>query len=129
VQLLNQQVSCVVAEQSGKLKAAFDAACAGMRTETKLQRTLAFVTWPMPWAASLAQLCCWKVLQAAASWAPLCILLRTLTETHAAHLLLPVCRYADGNKVAMNVGFYYMANAMGRLTGTLVSGALEAVAS
>lgn len=24
----------------------------------------------------------------------------------------------------MNVGFYYMANAMGRLTGTLVSGAL-----
>jgi hypothetical protein len=35
-----------------------------------------------------------------------------------------MCRYADGNKVAMNVGFYYMANAMGRLTGTLVSGAL-----
>lgn len=26
--------------------------------------------------------------------------------------------------MAMNVGFYYMANAMGRLTGTLVSGAL-----
>lgn len=24
----------------------------------------------------------------------------------------------------MNVGFYYMANALGRLTGTLVSGAL-----
>jgi hypothetical protein len=26
-------------------------------------------------------------------------------------------RYAEGDKVAMNVGFYYMANAMGRLTG------------
>eukprot|EP00879_Flechtneria_rotunda_P003158 GHRR01003380.1.p1 GENE.GHRR01003380.1~~GHRR01003380.1.p1 ORF type:complete len:394 (+),score=103.63 GHRR01003380.1:590-1771(+) len=35
-----------------------------------------------------------------------------------------IVRYADGDKVAMNVGFYYMANAMGRLTGTLVSGAL-----
>ena len=26
-------------------------------------------------------------------------------------------RYADGDKAAINVGFYYMANAMGRLTG------------
>lgn len=38
--------------------------------------------------------------------------------------VLYVCRYSEGDKVAMNVGFYYMANAMGRLTGTLVSGAL-----
>jgi hypothetical protein len=28
-----------------------------------------------------------------------------------------VVRYAEGDKVAMNVGFYYMANAAGRLTG------------
>ncbi|GBF99579.1 hypothetical protein Rsub_12204 [Raphidocelis subcapitata] len=35
-----------------------------------------------------------------------------------------IVRYSEGDKVAMNVGFYYMANAMGRLTGTLVSGAL-----
>jgi len=35
-----------------------------------------------------------------------------------------VVRYADGNKVAQSVGFYYMANAGGRLMGTLVSGAL-----
>ncbi len=27
------------------------------------------------------------------------------------------CRYADGDKVALNIGFYYMANALGRLTG------------
>ena len=39
-------------------------------------------------------------------------------------LLVLTPRYSDGDKVAMNVGFYYMANAMGRLTGTLVSGAL-----
>jgi len=32
--------------------------------------------------------------------------------------------YADDDKVAMNVGFYYMANAAGRLTGTVLSGAL-----
>jgi len=32
--------------------------------------------------------------------------------------------YAEGDKVAMNVGFYYMANAGGRLAGTILSGAL-----
>jgi len=32
--------------------------------------------------------------------------------------------YADGDKAAINVGFYYMANAMGRLLGTLLSGLL-----
>ena len=35
-----------------------------------------------------------------------------------------VVRYAEGNKVAQSVGFYYMANAGGRLMGTIVSGAL-----
>jgi len=35
-----------------------------------------------------------------------------------------VVRYADGNKVAQSVGFYYMSNAVGRLMGTLVSGAI-----
>ena len=32
--------------------------------------------------------------------------------------------YTDSDKVAMNVGFYYMANAAGRLAGTVLSGAL-----
>lgn len=32
--------------------------------------------------------------------------------------------YADGDKAAVNVGFYYMANAAGRLLGTLFSGIL-----
>ena len=41
----------------------------------------------------------------------------------AVHSFL-ILRYAEGNKVAMNVGFYYMANAGGRLTGTVLSGAL-----
>jgi predicted MFS family arabinose efflux permease len=41
----------------------------------------------------------------------------------AVHSYL-ILRYAAGDKVAMNVGFYYMANAGGRLAGTLLSGAL-----
>ena len=41
----------------------------------------------------------------------------------AVHSYL-ILAYADDAKVAMNVGFYYMANAMGRLTGTVLSGAL-----
>ena len=35
-----------------------------------------------------------------------------------------ILAYSEGDKVAMNVGFYYMANAAGRLTGTLLSGLL-----
>jgi hypothetical protein len=35
-----------------------------------------------------------------------------------------ILAYTDSNKVAMNVGFYYMANAFGRLIGTVLSGLL-----
>ncbi len=41
----------------------------------------------------------------------------------AVHSYL-ILAYAQGDKVAMNVGFYYMANAGGRLIGTVLSGAL-----
>ncbi|MFV9503761.1 MAG: organoarsenical effux MFS transporter ArsJ [Oscillochloridaceae bacterium umkhey_bin13] len=41
----------------------------------------------------------------------------------AVHSYL-ILAYTDGDKVAMNVGFYYMANAMGRLAGTVLSGLL-----
>jgi predicted MFS family arabinose efflux permease len=41
----------------------------------------------------------------------------------AVHSYL-ILAYAQGDKVAMNVGFYYMANAGGRLAGTVLSGAL-----
>ena len=39
----------------------------------------------------------------------------------AVHSYL-ILSYADNDKVAMNVGFYYMANAGGRLLGTVLSG-------
>jgi len=35
-----------------------------------------------------------------------------------------VLDYTEGDKVALNVGFYYMANAGGRLLGSLLSGVL-----
>lgn len=41
----------------------------------------------------------------------------------AVHSYL-ILAYTDNDKVAMNVGFYYMANACGRLTGTVLSGLL-----
>ncbi|MEM1295804.1 MAG: organoarsenical effux MFS transporter ArsJ [Verrucomicrobiota bacterium] len=41
----------------------------------------------------------------------------------AVHSFLIVA-YSDRDKIAMNVGFYYMANAMGRLLGTVLSGFL-----
>jgi predicted MFS family arabinose efflux permease len=39
----------------------------------------------------------------------------------AVHSYL-ILAYADFEKVSLTVGFYYMANAGGRLTGTLLSG-------
>jgi MFS family permease len=41
----------------------------------------------------------------------------------AVHSYL-ILAYAEGDRVAMNVGFYYMANAGGRLAGTVLSGLL-----
>lgn len=41
----------------------------------------------------------------------------------AVHSYL-ILAYTDSDKVAMNVGFYYMANAGGRLVGTVLSGFL-----
>ncbi len=41
----------------------------------------------------------------------------------AVHSYL-ILSYADNDRVAMNVGFYYMANAGGRLIGTVLSGLL-----
>ncbi len=41
----------------------------------------------------------------------------------AVHSFL-ILAYTDSDKVAMNVGFYYMANAGGRLAGTVLSGIL-----
>lgn len=41
----------------------------------------------------------------------------------AVHSYL-IVHYAEADRVALNVGFYYMANAAGRLAGTILSGAV-----
>jgi len=38
-----------------------------------------------------------------------------------------ILAYTDSDQVSVNVGFYYMANAVGRLSGTLLSGIMFAV--
>jgi MFS family permease len=43
-----------------------------------------------------------------------------INSTLHSYLILS---YSDHDKVALNVGFYYMSNAFGRLVGTLLSGA------
>jgi predicted MFS family arabinose efflux permease len=35
-----------------------------------------------------------------------------------------IVEYSDKDKISLNVGFYYMANAGGRLVGTVLSGLL-----
>jgi len=44
----------------------------------------------------------------------------------AVHSYL-ILAYTDSDKTAMGVGFYYMANALGRLSGTVLSGAVYQV--
>ncbi|MFG0318990.1 MAG: MFS transporter, partial [Planctomycetota bacterium JB042] len=41
----------------------------------------------------------------------------------AVHSFL-IVRYSDADRVSLNVGFYYMAHAAGRLVGTVLSGAV-----
>ncbi len=45
----------------------------------------------------------------------------------AVHSYL-ILAYTDGEKAAMNVGFYYTANVLGRLAGTVLFGWLYTVA-
>lgn len=59
--------------------------------------------------------------------AALCILLACFCVIFAINSSIHsylIVRYSAGDKVAADVGFYYMSNAAGRFVGTLVSGAL-----
>lgn len=53
-----------------------------------------------------------------------CSLLRPLQLSHTRTVRTSVLHATHPNKQLKKTRFYYMANAMGRLTGTLVSGAL-----
>ena len=80
------------------------------------------------WVVVLALLPAAIALALDAGWEPATVLITGLIAfgavfaiNSAVHSYL-ILAYADHDKVAMNVGFYYMANAGGRLTGTVLSG-------
>ncbi len=80
------------------------------------------------WALILTVLPAGMALALDLGWDPSMVLLSGLTLfgvvfaiNSALHSYL-ILAYSDFDKVAMNVGFYYMANAAGRLAGTVLSG-------
>lgn len=82
------------------------------------------------WGAGLALLPAIIAIGLEANLAPATVLVGGLlifgavfAVNSAVHSYLIVA-YADSDKVALTVGFYYMANAVGRLGGTLASGLL-----
>ena len=66
-----------------------------------------------------------KVAVLLAGLAAFCVLFAVNSAVHS-YLIV---RYSGDDKVAATVGFYYMANAVGRLVGTLLSGAIYEFAS
>ena len=82
------------------------------------------------WAFVLATLPPAIALSLYAGWSPGPVLVIGLVlfgivfaVNSAVHSYL-ILAYSDYDKVSMNVGFYYMANAGGRLVGTVLSGAV-----
>ena len=80
------------------------------------------------WAFLLALLPAGIALALGQGWDPATVLVTGLVLfgiafaiNSAVHSYL-ILAYSDFDKVSMNVGFYYMANAAGRLTGTVLSG-------
>ena len=84
----------------------------------------------LPWTAALsaplaglAALLHFGAPPAASLVAGLALFGIVFATNSAVHSFL-IVHYADGDKVSLNVGFYYMANAAGRLLGTVLSGAV-----
>jgi MFS family permease len=82
---------------------------------------LAFVLAALPAAIALALAA--GIAPAVVVVAGLIVFGAVFALNSAVHSYL-ILAYTDSDKVAMNVGFYYMANAAGRLAGTVLSGAL-----
>lgn len=106
----------------GAVQAASPAWLSGKGREPPTARTLGVWTalLVVPLGAILAAL----RLDVSTSWVlvvGLCIFGFVFAANSATHSYLVVA-YSDRDKVALNVGFYYMANAAGRLVGTVLSG-------
>ena len=82
------------------------------------------------WAVILAVITAAIAIGLQAGFSPTLVIIGGLTVfavafaiNSAVHSYL-ILAYTEGDKVALNVGFYYMANAGGRLAGTVLSGLL-----
>jgi MFS transporter, APGE family, 1-arseno-3-phosphoglycerate exporter len=86
------------------------------------------------WILALAPVLAGIWLGIAAGFAPALVLAVGLSvfglvfATNSALHSYLIVAYAEQDTVALKVGFYYMANAMGRFVGTLLSGALYQLA-
>jgi predicted MFS family arabinose efflux permease len=84
----------------------------------------------MGWVAALAVVTGFIAYSVQVEWHPQLIIVVGLlifgaifAVNSSIHSYL-IVSYAKGDGVSMDVGFYYMANAMGRLIGTVLSGYL-----
>jgi hypothetical protein len=84
-------------------------------------RLWAFILAAIPFA--LAGALDLKLPPAPALMVGLAVFMVVFAINSAAHSYL-ILAYSDDDEVATNVGFYYMANAGGRLVGTLLSGVI-----
>ena len=82
-------------------------------------RRWAWILLALPVALALALQAGWPPGPVLIGGLALFALVFALNSTVHSYLILA---YSGADRVAMNVGFYYMANAAGRLFGTLVSG-------
>jgi hypothetical protein len=91
----------------------------GVNGDTARLWAFVLVTVPLGLAAAL-QL---HVAPTVALMAGLAVFMIVFAINSAVHSYL-ILAYSDNDEVATNVGFYYMANAGGRLLGTLLSGVI-----
>jgi MFS family permease len=91
----------------------------GRSTETRAARAWALVLAAVPWTIIVAIRA--GVDPGASIVIGLGIFGFVFAVNSSVHSYL-VLAYTDADKVALNVGFYYMANSGGRLVGTLLSG-------
>ncbi|WP_456413544.1 organoarsenical effux MFS transporter ArsJ [Thiolapillus sp.] len=82
-------------------------------------RTLAFALALFPAGIALALMLGWPPAMVVIAGLVFYGVIFALNSAVHSYLILA---YSDHDKVAMNVGFYYMANAGGRLAGTMISG-------
>ncbi len=98
----------------------------GGRTVDEVKATQRWAVVLLVVSAALAGLVAFEIAETAAVVGGLVVFGIVFAMNSALHSYL-ILAYADDDEVATDVGFYYSANATGRLIGTLLSGVLYLV--